>query len=88
MISYKSYVKGFFKLYKDFAYNSFVISPYSGEALNVASYKAKHPKFLLKGLFIAGPVNAGKNCGIVDSWVKTRFVDLCKASHDFEYTSL
>lgn len=82
MIDYKKHVAGFFKFFAEFNYNN-VMSPFTGTAHNVCVYKSRHPKFLLKGIFIAGPIKVGKNCGIADYGHKEKFVAFCKASSDF-----
>lgn len=82
MSNFKQYVPGFFQYYRDFDYSK-IIQPYSGSAVDSYRYKSLYPKFLLKGLFIAGPINKEINCGIVDMDVKIRFVKLCKDTVDF-----
>jgi hypothetical protein len=65
-----------------FNYNQ-VISTHEGIAKNVHAYKSRFPKFLLKGMFIAGPLNLSKNCGILDYPAKENFVILCKKLSTF-----
>lgn len=83
MLNYKSYVKEFFKFYKNFHFASQVISPYFGKTLDVSNYRSRYQKFFKKGLYIAGPVNQEKNCGIVDDSVRNDFINLIKASSDY-----
>lgn len=82
MSSYKDHVKAFFKFYAGLNF-SHVISPFAGTLYNAESYKTFQPKFMMKGVLIAGPCNQGNNCGVVEDNVKQNFIDLCKASGNF-----
>lgn len=39
--------------------------------------------FCFKGLFIAGPINRAKNCGVMDNADREQFIQLCKSSTEY-----
>jgi len=82
MSGYKDHVRAFFKFYGAFNFNN-VISPFSGAPFLADNYKSRYPKFMIKGVLIAGPCNQGNNCGVVEDNVKQHFINLCMASGNF-----
>lgn len=82
MNHYKQYAPGFFKFFSDFNFNQ-VIEPFYGRTVDVETYQKRYPNFLMKGIYIAGPCNKERNCGIMDKTDKEAFIDFCKASSNF-----
>jgi hypothetical protein len=82
MYDYKDVFSEFFEFYGKFNFNK-VISTHEGVTKDIHSYKGKYPKFLLKGIFIAGPINQGKNCGILDLFLKEYFISFCNKASKF-----
>lgn len=83
MSYYKQCAPGFFKFYRDFNYYNCVMQPHNGSVSDAQGYKQKYPKFLLRGFFIAGPINQEINCGLGNDHIKTRFIQLCKDTVEF-----
>lgn len=83
MQDYKEHIKEFFKFYSTFNFNIMLVSPYDGIAKKVLDHLACYEHFCFKGMYIAGPINRGKNCGIVDALCKFNFIRLCKSSYIF-----
>lgn len=82
MSHYKQDAPGFFKFFRDFNYDS-VMQPHNGRFSDSQVYKQNYPKFLLRGFFIAGPINQEINCGLGNDYIKTRFIQLCKDTVEF-----
>jgi hypothetical protein len=82
MYDYKDWFQKFFEFYSDFDFTQ-VISTNEGIAKWRYTYKGRYPKFHLKGILIAGPLNQERNCGISDNRNTEIFAELCKKSSSF-----
>jgi len=82
MKNYQDHIKDFFQFYSTFDFKK-VISTYDGTAQDAASYNSRYPEFVLKGVYIAGPINRSKNCGIVGNMCKKNFISICKSSAQY-----
>lgn len=81
MISYKSYMKEFFKFYRDFNY-------FKVMSISTGREKIEYKIFgntvvIKKGIYIDGPFSDKRNCDVAVDCYIDEFIVLCKSSFNF-----